>query len=77
MSNYKELLREVNTFIFDYDGVLTDGTVGKATIDAQNSVIDDCMNQAAINAAKASLFNVSSASPSRQKGSITYLFVPQ
>jgi 3-deoxy-D-manno-octulosonate 8-phosphate phosphatase (KDO 8-P phosphatase) len=27
MSNYKELLREVNTFIFDYDGVLTDGTV--------------------------------------------------
>jgi 3-deoxy-D-manno-octulosonate 8-phosphate phosphatase (KDO 8-P phosphatase) len=27
MSNYKELLREVNTFVFDYDGVLTDGTV--------------------------------------------------
>ncbi|MFZ4706140.1 MAG: KdsC family phosphatase [Bacteroidales bacterium] len=27
MSNYKELLRDVNTFIFDYDGVLTDGTV--------------------------------------------------
>ncbi|HEX7411324.1 MAG TPA: 3-deoxy-D-manno-octulosonate 8-phosphate phosphatase [Bacteroidales bacterium] len=27
MSNYKELLREVNTFIFDYDGVLTDGSV--------------------------------------------------
>jgi len=27
MSNYKELLKEVNTFIFDYDGVLTDGTV--------------------------------------------------
>jgi 3-deoxy-D-manno-octulosonate 8-phosphate phosphatase (KDO 8-P phosphatase) len=27
MGNYKELLREVNTFIFDYDGVLTDGTV--------------------------------------------------
>ena len=27
MSNYKELLRTVNTFIFDYDGVLTDGSV--------------------------------------------------
>jgi len=27
MANYKELLKHVNTFIFDYDGVLTDGTV--------------------------------------------------
>lgn len=27
MLNYKELLLKVNTFIFDYDGVLTDGTV--------------------------------------------------
>ncbi len=27
MSNYKEKLLKVNTFIFDYDGVRTDGTV--------------------------------------------------
>lgn len=27
MSNYKEKLLQVNTLIFDYDGVLTDGTV--------------------------------------------------
>jgi 3-deoxy-D-manno-octulosonate 8-phosphate phosphatase (KDO 8-P phosphatase) len=27
MSNYKELLSTVNTFIFDYDGVFTGGTV--------------------------------------------------
>lgn len=27
MYNYKELLKEVNTFVFDYDGVLTGGTV--------------------------------------------------
>jgi len=27
MTNYKSQLKEVNTFIFDYDGVLTDGTV--------------------------------------------------
>jgi 3-deoxy-D-manno-octulosonate 8-phosphate phosphatase (KDO 8-P phosphatase) len=27
MANYKELLRHVTTFVFDYDGVLTDGTV--------------------------------------------------
>lgn len=25
--NYKEQLKHINTFIFDYDGVLTDGTV--------------------------------------------------
>ncbi|MFA8450468.1 MAG: KdsC family phosphatase [Bacteroidales bacterium] len=27
MSNYKELLTDVNTFIFDYDGVLTNGSL--------------------------------------------------
>ena len=27
MKNYKELLKHINTFIFDHDGVLTDGTV--------------------------------------------------
>ena len=27
MNNYKELLKNINTFIFDYDGVLTDGNV--------------------------------------------------
>ncbi len=27
MKNYKELLKHINTFIFDYDGTLTDGTV--------------------------------------------------
>lgn len=27
MSNYKDKLHQITTFIFDYDGVLTDGTV--------------------------------------------------
>ncbi len=27
MSNYKALLTKINTFIFDYDGVMTDGTI--------------------------------------------------
>lgn len=27
MTNYKEHLQKIDTFIFDYDGVLTDGTV--------------------------------------------------
>jgi len=40
-------------------------------------VIDDCMNNAALEAAKASLFSADGAAPPRQRGSITYLFVPQ
>lgn len=27
MANYKELLIHINTFVFDYDGVMTDGSV--------------------------------------------------
>ena len=27
MANYKALLKRINTFIFDYDGVLTEGTI--------------------------------------------------
>jgi len=27
MANYKALLKDVDTFIFDYDGVMTDGKV--------------------------------------------------
>jgi 3-deoxy-D-manno-octulosonate 8-phosphate phosphatase (KDO 8-P phosphatase) len=27
MTNYKEQLKDITTFVFDYDGVLTDGTV--------------------------------------------------
>jgi 3-deoxy-D-manno-octulosonate 8-phosphate phosphatase (KDO 8-P phosphatase) len=27
MTNYKELLKNINTFIFDYDGVLSDGSI--------------------------------------------------
>lgn len=31
MSNYKDKLHKITTFIFDYDGVLTDGTVFPTT----------------------------------------------
>ena len=27
MTNYKELLKNISTFVFDYDGVMTDGTI--------------------------------------------------
>lgn len=57
--------------------VLRNGTVSKASIDAANSVLDDCINSAAIAAAKASIFTVSDIAQPRQTGSITYLFVPQ
>jgi TonB family protein len=57
--------------------VLRDGTVAKATIDNANSVQDPCMNAAAIEAARASFFTKSPQADARQKGSITYLFVPQ
>lgn len=54
-----------------------DGKVTNADIDAKNSITDDCINAAAIKAALDSYFTVSTESTSRQKGSITYLFVPQ
>ena len=38
---------------------------------------DECMRQAALNAARNSLFNIDSHAPARQSGTINYLFVPQ
>jgi TonB family protein len=57
--------------------VLRDGSVARVSLDGENSVIDECMNSAALEAAKSSRFTVSSNAPTRQQGSITYLFVPQ
>lgn len=53
-----------------------DGRVVSADIDRANSVTDECINDAAIDAARRSLFT-SSATNAKQKGSITYLFVKQ
>jgi len=53
------------------------GKVRKASIDEKNSIKDDCINPAAIQAALESTFTSTSNSDNRQKGSITYLFVPQ
>ena len=38
---------------------------------------DECMRQAALQAARASLFNIDSSAPARQNGTITYIFIPQ
>ncbi|MGE0078953.1 MAG: energy transducer TonB [Bacteroidales bacterium] len=56
--------------------VAPDGRVVNADIDKVNSVSDECINDAAIDAAKRSLFT-SSTGRLKQKGSITYLFVKQ
>jgi TonB family protein len=56
--------------------VAPNGSVVDAEIDKANSVSDECINNAAIDAAKRSLFT-SSPSNAKQRGSITYLFVRQ
>lgn len=56
--------------------VLPNGQVSGAAIDKKLSVIDHCINQAAIKAAHNSWFTAADAK-TKQKGSITYLFVPQ
>ena len=38
---------------------------------------DDCMREAALRAARTSLFNIDSSAPARQTGTITYVFIPQ
>ena len=38
---------------------------------------DDCMREAALEAARNSLFNIDDSAPARQSGTITYLFIPQ
>lgn len=38
---------------------------------------DECMRAAALEAARASIFNIDSSAPARQNGMITYIFIPQ
>ena len=38
---------------------------------------DDCMRETALQAARASSFNIDSSAPDRQQGTITYMFIPQ
>ena len=38
---------------------------------------DDCMREAALRAARASLFNIDPTAPVKHQGTITYLFIPQ
>ena len=38
---------------------------------------DDCMRQTAIESARNSTFDINSAAPAKQQGTITYMFIPQ
>ncbi len=38
---------------------------------------DECMRQTALSAARGSLFDSNSSAPTRQQGTITYIFIPQ
>lgn len=59
--------------------------VVRITVDRGGEVIaakvesggDDCMRETAINAARASRFNIDPSAPERQVGTITYIFIPQ
>lgn len=53
------------------------GKVIAAGIEKATSTGDNCVLEMAIQAAKATTFNVSQSAPDKQKGTITYIFIPQ
>ncbi len=54
------------------------GNVMKASIDElQENTGNDCLVEAALNAAQNSKFNADPSAPDRQKGTLTYQFIPQ
>lgn len=57
--------------------VSRNGDVISAGVDKSRSSSDNCMNDAALEMARRSRFNVDSKAPGRHSGTITYTFVPQ
>lgn len=53
------------------------GKVINAVVDKASSTSDPCILEMAVKASLASSFNASPTAPERQKGTITYTFVPQ
>ncbi len=58
-------------------GVDPQGYVTRVAVDAERSSHDPCLQQAALAAARGSLFSVEAQAPRMSPGSITYLFVAQ
>lgn len=55
----------------------TNGRVISAQVDKSLSSPDHCMQSSAENAALASRFNMDTSAPAKQRGTITYIFIPQ
>lgn len=53
------------------------GRVVEAEIDKDLSTNDEAMRSTALSTAKRSIFEPSASAPERQRGSITYIFIPQ
>ncbi len=53
------------------------GEVTAATPSEWSASVDECMTRAAVGAALNSRFNADPSAPEKQKGTITYIFVPQ
>lgn len=68
--------KEGGTIVVDIV-VSPSGHVLKASIDRSNSQADACLWEAALIAARRSLFSASASAPQQQAGSITYTFIPQ
>ena len=56
---------------------ITVNRAGEVTAARVSEGGDDCMREAALRAARSSLFNIDSSAPARQNGTITYIFIPQ
>lgn len=57
--------------------VSRNGRVVSASVTQMSDGADGCVEEMAIKAAKKSSFNVSSSAPDKQRGFITYIFLPQ
>jgi 3-deoxy-D-manno-octulosonate 8-phosphate phosphatase (KDO 8-P phosphatase) len=69
MANYKEHLKHINTFIFDYDGVLTDGSV-ITTNDGEAYRISDVKDGYALQLARKKGYKVAVISGARSESMV-------
>ncbi len=53
------------------------GNVTSASVERSQSSPDECMQSTALGAARSSRFNVDPSAPSRHRGTISYIFIPQ
>lgn len=64
----------VVNIVVNRSGVVTSASVASVT---NSTSADDCIQQMALKASRSSQFDAVQSAPERQKGTITYVFVPQ